>query len=73
MTESSKPGGDGEVAVTVFTLLAEEDCLISSALAASLRGSKISSLIKWVLREMIKKEAFEQKTFILANFVGQGE
>ena len=38
------------MADTVFTLLAEEDCQISSALAASLRGSVISSFIKGVLQ-----------------------
>ena len=47
--ESSKPGGDGEVVDTVFTLLMVDDCQISSALAASLGGSEIFSLIKWVL------------------------
>ena len=53
----------------MFTLLAEADCQISSALAASMRGSEISSLIKW--REMIEKETFEQEIFILVNSVSQ--
>ena len=48
-TESSEPGETEEVAYTAFTLLAEEDCQILSGFAASLRGSEISTLIKWVL------------------------
>ena len=50
LTVSAEPGETGEVADTVFTLLVEEDCQILSALAASLRGSAISSFIKWVLQ-----------------------
>ena len=49
LTEPSEPGEAREVANTVFTLLAEEDCQILSVLAASLCGSEISSIIKWVL------------------------
>ena len=59
---------------TAFTLLAaEEDCQISSALAASLHGSEISShqVSPDVWREMIEKETFEEKTFFLVNPVGE--
>ena len=67
MTELSEPGETGEVADTVFTLLAKEDCQISSAFAASLRGSEISSFIKRVLMfgGRYEKETFNEKAFIV--------
>ena len=63
-----------EVAETALTLLAEEDCYISLALAANFRGSEIifsHQVGPYVQGQVIKEESFEQEIIIFVKPVVQ--
>ena len=71
LTESSEPAETREVVDTVFTLLVKEDLVSFSSKLAWTRDIFFHQVGPDVWREMIQNEAFEEKSFILVNPVGQ--